>query len=61
MGQKETLIISVTIFLTVLTWILGDLFHVANTEKVKVKDRRFLSPIRITLDRDVLKQLQDRQ
>lgn len=61
MNQKETLIISVTIFLTILTWIMGDLFHVANTEKVKVKDRRYLSEIRITLDKQVLEKLGQKQ
>ncbi len=61
MNQKEILIISVTIFLTIFTWILGDLFHVANTEKVKVKDRRYLSEIRIVIDKDVLKTLSEKQ
>lgn len=61
MNQKETLIISITVFLTIITWIMGDLFHVASTEKVRVKDSRFLSEIKINIDAEVLKKLQEKQ
>ncbi len=61
MNQREILIISVTIFLTILTWIMGDLFHVAHTQKVKVHDRRYLSEIKITLDRGILQELEKKQ
>lgn len=61
MGQKETLIISITVFFTIITWIMGDLYHVASTEKVQVKDRRYLTEIRIDIDKEVLQKLQEKQ
>lgn len=61
MNQKEILVISATIFLTIITWIMGDLFHVATTAKVKVADKRYSSEIKIVLDKQVLKTLQEKQ
>ena len=36
MNQKEVFIISVTLFLTIVTWIVADLYHIKTTEKIKL-------------------------
>lgn len=37
MNRKELLLISVAIFLTVIAWLVADLYHAATTERLKDK------------------------
>lgn len=37
MKKKELLLLSIGIFLTVVAWLVADLYHAATTEKVKAK------------------------
>ena len=60
MNQKEVLIISVTIFLTVLVWITADLIHVAETEKLPENDPRFSRPIEVQINTDIIDELERR-
>ncbi len=50
MKQKEFLIISITIFLTLIAWITADLYHIATSEKLKVKDTASAKPINVKID-----------
>lgn len=34
MRQKELLIISVIVFLTILAWIVADIYHISTTQKI---------------------------
>lgn len=35
MNKKELLLISICIFLTVIAWVIADIYHAATTEKIK--------------------------
>lgn len=61
MNQKELLIISITVFLTVLGWIIADLNHVANTEQLPPHDSRFARPITIDINPEIFDILQERK
>lgn len=37
MNKKEILFISIGIFLTVVAWVVADIYHTATEEKIKVK------------------------
>ncbi|MBP9816219.1 hypothetical protein KBD09_03235 [Candidatus Woesebacteria bacterium] len=60
MSQKELLIITVTIFLTIIGWIIADLVHVAHTQKVEEINVRFSQPITTTFDKKILDDLEKR-
>ncbi|KXK12041.1 MAG: hypothetical protein UZ22_OP11002000158 [Microgenomates bacterium OLB23] len=51
MSQKELLIITVTIFLTIVGWIVADLVHVSQTQKIEEINARFSKPIKTTVDK----------
>lgn len=58
LNQKELFVISLTIFLTVLVWIVADLLHIAKTEQLPKNDPRFAKPIQVTIDMDIFTQLE---
>jgi len=60
MNQKELLIISVTVFFTVLGWIIADLVHVSHTEQLPDNDPRFSQPIAVTIDMSIFDELEKR-
>ncbi len=60
MNQKELLIISVTVFLTVLGWIVSDLVHISQTEQLPNNDPRFSKSIDVTIDLEVFDKLEKR-
>lgn len=60
MNQKEVLIISITIFLTVIGWIAADLIHVSQTEQLPDNDPRFARPIEVEIDMSVIDELESR-
>jgi hypothetical protein len=37
MNKKELLLLSIGIFLTVLSWLVADVYHAASEEKIKAK------------------------
>jgi len=37
MKKKEILLLSIGVFLTVIAWLIADIYHAATTEKIKVK------------------------
>ncbi|OGK31248.1 hypothetical protein A3B02_00270 [Candidatus Roizmanbacteria bacterium RIFCSPLOWO2_01_FULL_42_14] len=58
MNQKELFIISLTIFLTVIIWIIADLNHLSHTEQLPKNDPRFARPITATIDTEIFNQLE---
>lgn len=60
MNQKEILIISLTIFLTVMGWVAADLVHVSQTEQLPDNDPRFAQPIDVDIDIEVFDILEQR-
>lgn len=61
MNQKEILIITITIFLTILGWIAADLVHIANTKKVEEINARFSQPLKTTIQKDIFTNLEKRK
>jgi hypothetical protein len=61
MSQKELLIITITIFLTILGWIAADLVHVANTQKIEEINARFSQPIKTNIDKNIFTELEKRK
>ncbi|MBI5127619.1 hypothetical protein HZA76_04155 [Candidatus Roizmanbacteria bacterium] len=37
MNKKEILFLSIGVFLTVVAWLIADIYHAATEEKIKVK------------------------
>lgn len=58
MRQKELLIISITIFLTIVAWIVSDIYHVAKTEKLGSLKSKTLEPININIDHEIINALE---
>lgn len=58
MNQKELFLISVTIFFTVMVWIIADLVHIAHTEKLPTNDPRLSKPVNVTIDAEVITKLE---
>lgn len=58
MRQKELLVITVTVFLTIVAWIVSDLYHIAQTEKIgQIKSKR-QSPLNIKINVEVFDRLE---
>lgn len=61
MKQREFLIISVTIFMTIIAWIAGEVYRTAQTQKVKAIRPSVSSPIVISIDLEVFKRLEKKE
>lgn len=61
MNQKELLIISITIFLTVMVWIAADLNHIRTTDSIPDKDPRFSRGIDVNLNVEVVDALENKK
>lgn len=61
MKQKEVLIITITIFLTLIAWIAADLYHVATTEQAKVKQITSIAKLELKIDLGVIDALEAKQ
>lgn len=61
MNQKELLIISVTLFMTVVTWIFADLYHVSSSQQVKPADPQYLKPITVQIHPEILDTLEKKK
>lgn len=58
MKQKELLIISVTVFITIITWIVADIYHISTTQKIVPVQMPTTSMKATTIDTSVLDVLQ---
>ena len=56
MNRKEIFLISIGIFMTVIAWLIADVYHAATVEMIKVKD---VSPTitRYEISKELLDQL----
>lgn len=61
MNQKELLILSVTLFLTVVTWIFADLYHVSSTQQITPANPQYVKPITVKIYPGILDQLEKKQ
>lgn len=60
MNKKELLLISIGVFLTVVAWLIADIYHAATQEKIKNKIT-FPQIVKYQTDEDVLKMLLDKK
>lgn len=61
MNQKEVFIISVTIFLTIVTWIIADLYHIKTTEMIKIGSVVESAPIETHIDEKIVQLLESKK
>lgn len=61
MKQKEFFIISIVIFLTVIFWMIADIYHVATTEKVKMTNLERINSIDFNIDLQIFKALKEKK
>lgn len=60
MNKKELLLISIGVFLTVVAWLIADIYHAATQEKIKNKIT-LPQIVKYQTDEDVLKMLLDKK
>lgn len=61
MKQKDVLIIIILLFILVLTWIGGSIYHSAVTSTISEKTNRDISPIAPAFDTKTINKLRERQ
>jgi len=61
MKNKELFFISLTVFLTIITWIIADIYHIINTEKVKINEHTNVQPISTKIDIKVFDNLEKKK
>lgn len=61
MKRKEFLVISITIFLTIIAWLIADIYHVSTTEKVKLINPKVLKPMNVNIDTKIFKLLEEKR
>lgn len=59
MNQKELLFISVGVFLTIIAWIIIDVYHVKNRENTPYEMTR-VERVRFQIDENIFKILEER-
>lgn len=59
MNRKEVLLISITIFMTIILWVVVDIYHASKIEQVK-ENKEILQPINTDIDINVFKVLKDK-
>lgn len=59
MNKKELLILSIGVFLTVIAWLIADIYHAATEEIIQAK---VASPriINYTIDKDIIKAIESK-
>ncbi len=60
MNQKELLLLSIGVFLTIIAWMIIDIFQV-RSKIITDKEIKDIGTIRFSVDENVLKSLKDRQ
>lgn len=61
MKQKEFFIISLTIFLTVVAWMIADIYHAAKMKRIKTTTPEINKTINVNLNREIFQILQEKQ
>ncbi len=61
MKQKEFLIISITVFLTIVAWLMADIYHISITEKARLVSPKVLKPININISTEIFKVLEEKK
>lgn len=60
MGKKEFFIISLTIFLTVIAWLIADIYHIMKTKEVTLKGGKIIKVIDFEINQEIFKILKEK-
>ena len=60
MNQKEVLLISVVVFLTIIAWVIFDIYHLNINQSVNQEIQSVQAP-NVNINTDVFKELQQKQ
>lgn len=60
MNQKELFLVSVTVFFTIIAWIVADLYHIATTEKIKATGPVQSQALTVRIDEKLINALEER-
>lgn len=61
MKQKEFFLIALTVFLTVVAWIVADIHHIMTTSQIIDKAKLDMASITVDIDESVLKKLEEKK
>lgn len=61
MKQKEVLLISITMLLTIVAWIIAGIYHVTVTEKVKFISPQASQPVNVNIEVSIFDRLEKKQ
>lgn len=61
MNKKEIFLLSLTIFCTIIAWIIADIYHIKKTQQVKLKNRDLPKKIDFFLDENIFKILKEKE
>ena len=60
MSSKDLLILSILTFITVLAWIIFDVYHAATTSTVTPLQKELTKPLKPTFDQEIILKLRKR-
>lgn len=61
MNKKELYILSVTIFLTIVAWIIADIYHISTTKNIQIGNTPEKKPISASIDENIIKILEAKE
>jgi hypothetical protein len=61
MKNKELFFIALTIFLTIVGWIVADVYHILNTAKVKEVNTTIVKPINVHIDPSIFTTIENKK
>ena len=60
MSNKDLLILSILTFITVVVWILSDVYHAATTSTITPLEKKLIEPLKPSFDQEVILKLKRR-
>lgn len=61
MSNKDLLILSILTFITVLAWIIFDVYHAATTSTITPLQKELIKPLKPTFNQEVILRLKERK
>ena len=60
MSNKDLLILSILTFITVVAWIIFDIYHAATTSTITPLQKELIRPIKPGFDQEIILKLKER-
>lgn len=61
MSSKDLLILSILTFITVIAWIIFDVYHAATTSTITPFQKELIEPLKPTFDQEIILRLEKRK